>query len=308
LISILLASYNGEKYIEEQIRSILDQTVQEFILYINDDHSTDKTFDIAQKYAKSFPGKIIVSQSEKNSGDAKYNFMNMMIERKDDYVMLCDQDDVWLPNKIELTLDRMNQLEKQHGKQTPILVHTDLRVVDENLHTVSESFQLMMNANFSRRELKHELIQNTLTGCTVMYNRSMSNLISVEPPYMVMHDWWLMLVASAFGIVDYIDRPTILYRQHEKNSIGAKDVRALFYKANKLLNYKDIKKAIKETYWQAHSLLTVYSQQLQPEQRQLLANYSAIPHMNKFCRWKTILNLGTLKYSVSRKIAQFIFI
>lgn len=308
LVSILMASYNGEKYIGEQIQSILGQTFQDFMLYINDDHSNDETFNIIQKYAIRFPDKIIATQSKKNSSNAKFNFINMMIEKNDDYVMLCDQDDVWLPNKVELTLDRMHKLENQHGKQTPILVHTDLRVVDENLHTVSESYQYSMNGNFLRCELKHELIQNTLTGCTAMYNCSLSNLISAAPPYMVMHDWWLMLVACTFGIVDYIDEPTILYRQHEKNSIGAKDVRSVFYKVNKLVNFKDVKRAIEETYLQAQSLFKVYSYQLLPEQRHLVITYCSIPHMSKLRRLKTVLALGTLKYSVARKIAQLILI
>jgi len=308
MISILLASYNGEKYIAEQIDSLLAQTVQDFKLFICDDSSTDSTFSIITQYAAKHPEKIYATQNPVNSGGAKHNFIRMMIEHSADYIMLCDQDDVWLPYKIETTLARMQEMESEFGSGTPLLVHTDLIVVGENLETISPSYKAAMNADYGKTKLHNQIIQNTLTGCTAMYNRALAGLITEAPQFMVMHDWWLMLIASAFGKIAPLDGKTILYRQHGKNDTGAKKVKALSFKIHKLLNYKEIKKALNETYPQAQSLLDIYGSKLTQEQKKLLADYCGIPGHCKPVRWVTICRLGALKNGAARKIANIMFI
>jgi len=308
MIAILLASYNGEQFIAEQIKSLLAQTVQDFKIYINDDKSTDATWKIVSDFAKENPDKIVIYQNEVNSGAAEHNFINMMIKCKDDYIMLCDQDDVWLPNKIELTFSKMKTMEAEFGKDTPLLVHTDLTVVDENLEIVSPSFKAAMNANYGKMKLRNQIIQNTLTGCTVMYNKALASLITDIPQYMVMHDWWLMLCAAAFGKIAALDEQTILYRQHRKNEVGAKDVRTLSYKFKRFFNYSEIKTALNITYMQAQSFYTMFEGKLSDSQKKLLTAYCDIPNHNKFVRAYKIWHLGTLKNGFSRRVAQFMFI
>lgn len=308
MIAILMATYNGESYLREQLESLLFQTYQDFVIYISDDLSTDSTYNILQNYQKKYPTKIVVFQNNSGHHGAKHNFMQLMIHHKADYVMLCDQDDVWKPEKIEITLRKMHELEGKYGKETPILVHTDLEVVNQSLQTISPSLKKAMNVDYSRTQLRQIIIQNTLTGCTALYNRALSDLIAVEPPYMIMHDWWLILVASAFGVVGHVDEKTILYRQHGKNEIGAKDVRTLRYKIQKLLHWREMKQAISETYQQAESLLSVYKDRLTPEQAHFLREYCSIPSKNKLNRWVSICRLKVLKHGVMRKIANFIFI
>ena len=106
MVSILLASYNGAPYIAAQIDSILQQTFRDFMLYIRDDCSNDGTWEIVQAYAAKEPDRIVALQNEENSGSAKHNFFKMMQEHQDNYVMLCDQDDVWHPDKIEKNRDK----------------------------------------------------------------------------------------------------------------------------------------------------------------------------------------------------------
>ena len=308
MISILLASYNGEKYIAEQIDSLLSQSCQDFKLYIYDDCSTDNTYSLITEYAVNHPDKIIPARNQANSGGAGQNFINMMIAHNDDYIMLCDHDDIWLPGKVEITLAKMKDMEHKFGVSTPILVHTDLRVVNEKLQTISPSFKAAMNADFKKTKLQNQIIQNTLTGCTVMYNRALSELITETPRYMIMHDWWLMLVASAFGVITDIEVQTVLYRQHSANEIGAKDVRTLRYKVNKLLSYTEIRRALNETYEQAQSFLDAYKNKLTREQIELLHAYCDIPNHVKLVRWLTICRLGVLKNGLARKLANFIFI
>jgi hypothetical protein len=176
------------------------------------------------------------------------------------------------------------------------------------MNGISKSFMIAMNADYKKTKLRNQIIQNTLTGCTVMYNRALANLLLEIPEFMVMHDWWLMLIASSFGIIASIDEQTILYRQHGGNDIGAKDVRTIKYKIKKLLNYKDIKKAINDTYLQAQSLLDLFESKLTCEQKELLTMYCDVPNHSKLIRWITVCRLGVSKNGLARKIAHLMFV
>ena len=307
MVTILLATYNGDSYISEQLDSLLSQTYSDFIVYVNDDCSTDSTWDILSSYAHRHPDKIKISRRHKNSGSAKHNFIDMMAKVKDEYVMLCDQDDIWLPDKIDKTLAKMKETEKSYPHM-PVLVRTDMRVVDRDLRTINFSYKDAMCSNFNRTGFNHVLIQNTFAGCTAMYNRSLAKLLDRKPEYCIMHDWWLELVAAAFGKIAHVDEPTVLYRQHGGNEIGSKDVRKLSYKINRLLHFKDIKKAINFTYLQAESFLCCYEDILTEKQKSIVRQYCKIPKMGKLFRWRTIYNLGTFKNGFYRNIAYFLFV
>ena len=294
-----MATYNGEQFISQQIKSILEQSYQEFVLFINDDASTDNTYNIAVKFSKSHPDKIFVTRNQTNSGGAKHNFLSMMIKCRDDYVMLCDQDDVWFPDKIEKTLKKMKQQEQIYPDY-PLLVHSDLKVVDENLNIISSSYEKYMNSNFSRTAFNQVLIQNTFAGCSAMYNRATANLLRVEPSYCVMHDWWLELVVATFGHITHIDEPTVLYRQHKNNAIGTN--------AKKKLNASYIKNAIHETFEQAKSLLELYENDLTDSQRDILKKYCDISNVSKMNRWLSLCKLRAFKIGILRNIALFIYV
>ena len=308
MISILMATYNGERFIKEQIESLLGQTVQNFKLYINDDKSTDSTFEVAQEYEKKHPEKIFVSQNEKNLGGAKQNFIQMMINHKDDYILLCDQDDVWLPDKIDKSLHKMKEMELQHDKSKPLLVYTDLTVVDENLNIISQSYFKTEDIYNKKKTLNKIVARNITTGCTVMYNRALADLIESTPEHMIMHDWWLTLIACAFGELSTIFEPTVMYRQHSDNEIGVIKVKTLSHMLHKLINYKEAKKVLNDTYAQATSFLNMYNYKLSKEQKEFLSAFCDIPNHNKITRWIMICRLGVLKKGILRKISSFIFI
>ena len=307
MISILMATYNGEQYLKEQLDSILSQTVQSFKIIVNDDASTDSTWEILQGYAKIYPQKFVISRSNVNSGSAKFNFLRMMSSIRDKYVMLSDQDDVWLPDKIERTLEKMIYLESKN-KGKAVLVRSDMYIVNENLEIISNSYKNFMHSNFSRTNLNQVLIQNSFAGCSAMYNLELAKLLTCKPDYCIMHDWWLELVASAFGVVGALDAPTVLYRQHDNNEIGASNARSISYKINRLINYKRIVTAIKITYIQAESFLECYKNELTVKQKKDIGLYCKIPSKNKFGRIITILKLGSLKNGLARNIAYFIFV
>ena len=139
-ISVLMAAYNGSRYIRRQLDSLLGQTVTGFRIFIQDDCSTDGTWDILAEYEQAYPGRFIITRTKKNTGSPKFNFIQLMINTRDDYLFLSDQDDIWLPDKVEKTLARVMELERQYGRGTPILVHSDLTVVNEQLDTISPPF------------------------------------------------------------------------------------------------------------------------------------------------------------------------
>lgn len=246
-IAILLATYNGEKYISEQIESILKQSYDNWDLYIHDDGSNDGTLEIIKKYQEKYPRKIYVLESQK-VGSAKNNFFYLMRNVKAPYYMFCDQDDVWVSNKIELTIERMKDNEKGK-KNTPILIFSDLKVVDKNLKTISSKMSKYQNLNMYYTDIYHLMLQNIVTGCTCMINDRCKELAleckKVET--VIMHDWWCGLIASYFGKIDYIDTPLILYRQHTNNSVGAKNVRDVKYILYKVRDYTNVRKSIQST-------------------------------------------------------------
>jgi Glycosyltransferases involved in cell wall biogenesis len=308
VILILLATYNGEAYIKEQLDSLLSQTVQEFKICILDDCSTDKTFDIVTEYMNKYPDRIVAARNEKNSGSPKHSFFKLMVTYKDDYLMLCDQDDVWKPDKIEYTLAEMKRMEQQYGEKTPILVYTDLTVVDSDLKVINPSFKSMLDVDYSRKSLQNLLGQNTLTGCTGMFNRALSDCIAQEPEYCVMHDWWLILVACCFGEISALDKQTIFYRQHHDNTVGASDVKSLSYQIRRFFRGDDVRRAIEITYLQAQSLYDVYKDKLSEKQKTVIQDYLSIPHLAKVKRIQKIIQGGYLKNTFVRKLGHILYV
>ncbi len=307
MVTILMASYNGIKYIEEQIKSIINQSYKDWQLIICDDCSTDGTFELISEYAKRHEN-IIAVKNEINSGSAKNNFMQMIVKYKADYIMLCDQDDIWLKDKIKITYEKIVELEGKYSRETPVLVHTDLTIADESLKILCESYDYYSKANSKDSKMTHLILENVATGCTIMYNKALAELITDMPEFFVMHDWWLVLTAQLFGKVEYVDKPTMLYRQHGKNNTGAKNFTNPLSVLKLAMNKNFLKQNLYNTYLQAESLLNYYEDKLSQTDRKLLMLYKEIPKKNKILRCTSIVSLKTYKHSFLRKIGQFIYI
>jgi len=223
MIDIVLATYNGEKHIAEQINS-LQQSVHyaELIsrLIVIDDGSEDNTIAIIQSYA-DHDSKIEIHLNQTNKQGAKYNFCAGLNLSTAEYVMLCDQDDVWHPEKIQLSLLRIKQLESVYHNQ-PILVFTDKEIVDEQLNLIKDSDYLLSKLSKEWHKKTERLLQrNVVSGCTTFMNRNLLKMALPIPEQAFMHDWWIALVASYHGQVSLIDQPLMKYRQHGNNAIGA---------------------------------------------------------------------------------------
>lgn len=218
-VQILMAVYNGEEYLPAQIDSLLAQTYGDWELLVSDDCSTDGSLAVIERYCRRDPRIRLVLEG-KRYGSAKKHFMALLREAQAPYVMTCDQDDVWDPDKIDVTLQAM-RAQEHDGK--PLLVCTDLRVVDRELNELSPSFLAYSGMDAGTLTFGYFLASCLVTGCTMMVNAPLLRLMQApcDEDALVMHDWWASLVAAAFGEVVHLDRATISYRQHGDNSVGA---------------------------------------------------------------------------------------
>jgi glycosyltransferase involved in cell wall biosynthesis len=221
-VAILLATYNGEKYLDEQIRSIFAQTYSDFVVVVRDDHSDDRTPQILAQWSLAQPDKIRVVSDNRGNLRSLGNFSYLMEVCDAPYFLFCDQDDVWLPNKIELMINEVRRLENQFGRTMPILIHSDLKVVDEDLEEIAPSLfdHLYLNVN-RRRQLRYLLFDNIVVGCALVGNRALLELARPIPDGIPYHDWWVALVAASCGVLSTVAEPTVLYRQHDRNQVGA---------------------------------------------------------------------------------------
>ena len=297
-LCIIMAAYNGEAFLAEQIASVLRGTYQNFILHIYDDCSTDTTESICKNFEKENTEKIVYHKNPKCKGVIQ-NFLQALEELDADYYMLCDQDDIWLETKVEETLHNMQGLEDT-ARKLPVAVFGDAKVVDENLQILAESFQRQSRFHSEKTDLPHLLMENKLLGCTVMINRALKEKLGSFPPQIRMHDWWLGLVASAFGTIGYIDEPLLLYRQHGKNIVGNTSQKN--YLKNRLANLEKQQEVLYKTCGQAEAFLEVYREELSREQREVLSAFATIPEQNWFVRRYRIFRYGFFKSGLIRNI------
>lgn len=307
MITILMASYNGEKYIADQIESILGQTETDWKLIIQDDCSTDSTAKIAQEYADKYPGKIRFVKCEIHSGSAKSNFSSMLKLIDSEYMMTCDQDDIWLTNKIELTMKKMHELETLESKAKPLLVHTDLSVVDEERVIIKDSLFQYQNMDRNKDKFNNLLVQNIVTGCTLMVNKSLLDVANRVPEQAIMHDWWFALIAAAFGKIGFVNKSTVLYRQHSHNEVGAKNARSYRYILNRILSKKHSQSALMNTYSQAEAFFTIYGEKFPPPLVKVSKAYASIPTFSKLKRIQIIHHYDFWKTGFARKCGQILF-
>jgi len=298
LIDILMSTYNGARYLSEQIDSILNQTYKDWRLIIRDDGSSDATPEIINKYVKGFKDKIYFISDGKRHLGVQMSYFELLKHSNADYIMFCDQDDIWLPYKIEMTLKKMKDLERLCPDK-PLLVHSDLKVVDENLGVISDSFWKYQKLNPNLRNLSNLLIQNNVTGCTVMINNKLKSLSNTFAQNMIMHDWWIALVASAFGIIDYVDQALVLYRQHNKNDTGAKRY-SVGYFLGRAIKFRESIESNKKIICQGKDFYSIYKDFLTSEQREVLYNFITLFESGRFERAFKIFKHKFFKYGILR--------
>ena len=305
-VEVLLATCNGERYLSQQIDSILAQDYAGIRVLARDDGSTDKTLEILEDYAARFPECFRVLPGSAATGSAKDNFLILMKASCGKYVCFSDQDDVWLPDKVSRTKRAMDGLEERWGKNTPLMVFTDLRVVDDRLNPIEESF-------WKNEKLQPERVydfgallgQNVVTGCTMMVNRRLVELGLRMPPEAYMHDQWLALLASALGAAMPVERATVLYRQHDRNVVGTVQRAATLSNfARRARNRSARLKQWESSQRQAAAFLRIYDTELPARCRDVLHAYLRCgATQNRLLRSYLLIRHGFLRTGVLEKLA-----
>lgn len=316
-VNVILAAYNGSKYIKEQIVSIMEGDYKELTLWIFDDGSTDNTEAIVKDCMLSYPDRIYYRKNEKNKGLTK-NFLEGVLtvyefKKNEDvlthgkqYYMFSDQDDVWHKDKVSKTLDMMKYKEKANG-ELPTVCFTDALVVDENLNKIEDSFHWSNKLDVSKTDLPHLLMENKLIGCTIMFNEAlvkrMEGSIGEGIRY---HDWWIGLIASAFGSIGYVEDATISYRQHGGNMVGNQSFRN--YVLKRFSKRKEQKETIHKNINQAKLFLAVYGKELGVREKEIIQAFIQISTQSWLKRRITILKYGFLKTGLIRNIGLLLLV
>ena len=276
-IDILLATYNGEKYVGEQIESILTQTYKNINLIISDDKSQDNTRKIIEEYAKK-DQRITIFFQEENLGYIK-NFEFLIKQVKSNYFMLSDQDDVWLPEKVEKSIKKLKEEDAD-------LVFGDLEVVDQSLHTIYPSFndfmKLTRKINKCKNSYEMNYLYNCVTGCTLLAkSKTIQDFMPIPAnSKYVVHDHWIALMTSLHGKLAYIPEKLIKYRQHGDNQIGTEKISHKFNKMEQVRNlFIDVKLGVFSTYVLQNNK---FPEKLQDFNKKALEYYKMLPGKKYF--------------------------
>lgn len=382
VINIIMSVYNGERFLEEQIESIMGSTYSNFRLFIFDDCSTDSSFEIAQKYAKRYRHRVFAYRNEENMGStvsflsnlkkisdkinsvkeseiansyvgksgwlrrfrnrnrknnslkdkafslttkaitsikngavylkgkaaglAGFNGKNDSNVKKNpkrkihEYYMFCDQDDIWLRDKLSVTLKKLVGVERRHGKHKPAMVYTDAILVDEKLNYLSRSFYKTNHMKGKKADLGKVLMENRSIGCTCMFNQALCDLVGNDYTGIRYHDWWIALIGVAFGNIRFLKTPTVMYRQHSANQVGQKKFKD--YIASRLGDMKDNRRRLEETRVQAESFYHEYHGLLKKKQGKILRAFINLDVTTPLMRRITIVRYGFFKSGVIRNI------
>lgn len=297
-VAILMATYNGARYIREQLMSIKSQTVQDWNLYIRDDGSSDGTMDIIREFCISDNRIHLFEDSELHLGP-KASFMKLLASISAEIYFFSDQDDVWNANKIELTIARFHQYNDNAVNDVPVLVHTNLSVVDQDLKVlITTSHKKNISSN-----LQVLLPANNVTGCTMAINQKLKEAaLNPNLKNIVMHDWWLAICAASLGKIYFIQDSTILYRQHDSNQVGTD--RNFFDKIRRASGSKKELKNFNSSITQAKELLLKHGHHMSADARNIIRAYirlldvSVRQRFNIFVKYKFRKNslLGSVRF------------
>lgn len=304
-VAVLMTTYNGDTYVEAQIDSIINQTYSNWVMYISDDGSTDKTLRIVQKYVDAYQDKIILLPEHEPSGGACQNFFHLMktVPIHYDYYAFSDQDDVWDCRKLELSCNKLIDMEMRYGRDAPLLSFCDAEVVDEELSLIAESFIDFTGVNPENVSINELLVQNPVSGAGILINAELLKVATMPETLagISMHDQWLALVASLFGKIEFIDMPLYKYRQHGNNEVGAVEMslRSVLSKA------RIAKKSLKNKKTQAAKLSSTYAGLIDSNEKALVDGFAQISTYNKLSRISFLISNHIFMNGFLRNIGLF---
>lgn len=271
VIDILLASYNGDFYIEQQILSLQAQTYKDWRLLVHDDGSTDRTVDIIKKYEK-IDSRIVLLEDHIKCGGAAANFMHLIHFSDAPYVMFCDQDDIWLDNKIEI----MYNVIKERNNHIPQIVYSNSYIWDSE-SAIIKGFATITFPN----KLSHLLFLNSgMQGCVAMFNREVVNLLKLWKGETAMHDHILHLIGLSMGEVTYLAKNLMLYRQHTNNVTGSCSGKE--FEVKRVVSNRKLPVVDRKHYNSVGKFIKIYESFLSHDMINVFNTYLSMPEFSFF--------------------------
>jgi glycosyltransferase involved in cell wall biosynthesis len=271
-----MATYNGSLYIEDQLDSILNQNHKDWVLFIRDDGSTDNTVEILNTYTEKEERIVVVKDRvQKNLGSCM-NFSALMkfAEGKYEYYMFSDQDDVWFPDKITSSINKMLELENKYGKHYPLLVYTNFIYADEELQIVNKEIDLAPADQTDPLSLFRNLfLQNPVYGCTTLFNNSLLKKAQNLPVTFKFHDYWIAFVAASTGYAVHLSKPTLLYRQHPHNITSVLYKSRFKQRVKRALAFREIRADVLRKILQVKTIFGRFEADMSTDKKELIEGF-----------------------------------
>lgn len=311
-LAILLSTFNGERYVDRQLATLFSQDAPDWTLLVRDDGSSDGTVDILDRWARREARLVRIDDGDGNLGPVG-SFGRLLEHARSSfaYAMFCDQDDEWTDQRVSRSLACMREAECEHPGE-PVLVHSDLVVVDDAGRVLSPSYWSYSGMDPALNDFNRLLFQNTVTGCTATLNGPLLSLLDRIPFDAAMHDWWTALVASAFGRIRAMPLSTVRYRQHSGNVLGARRGRLPFASVAGLLARpaslwrQRRAELIEQPLRQATAFLERFADRLPESRRSLLGQLARWRHMSTVERKLVLLRGGCLRQRLDHNVSMLL--
>ena len=304
-VDIIMATYNGAEYIVEQVESIQRQSYKNWRLLISDDCSTDATLNIVKSISNS-DNRIKLISTEVKFGGAMPNFLHALRESDAPYFMFCDQDDIWLEDKIKTSVEHITRLENKFSSDKPAFVSSDMKIVDDNLNLLSSSFMNYEKFETNDTSLGHILVENSVPVCTIIGNASLRKWLSrcSSCDGLIMHDWLVNLICKCAGTSSFINEPTSLYRQHLGQEVGSHKISFITLVSGFNLHHsRDFWILVRKN---AEAFLNIYQKYLPNESIEVIEGFIDMFDLNPVNRIICAYKHGYLPSGFSRRLGQMI--
>ena len=319
---VILCTYNGEKYLEKQIKSIMEQDREDFCLLYSDDGSTDSTKAILQSLQEKYGRRMRAFPRPMHSGSPAKHFLSILsalakgeVEIENlEYIFLADQDDEWFPDKLSKTISVIKEEERKFGESLPILCHTDCSLVNSRGELLAKSYRSYQKLPGASYRFSRLLLQNHVTGASVGINKALLQYCKEIPEQVKMHDHWLALLANCFGEIQYLPYASYAYRQHEENVLGAKKASVLKECEERLAasKEKDKEDAIHSSYRalfsQGRELKRLFGEKIPKEKKRVLEAFLSLEEKSRLGKIMTMALFGIYPYPLYRGIGAMLFL
>ena len=319
---VILCTYNGEKYLEKQIKSIMEQDREDFCLLYSDDGSTDSTKAILQSLQEKYGRRMRAFPRPMHSGSPAKHFLSILsalakgevdIENLE-YIFLADQDDCWFPDKLSRSIAALREEERKFGESLPILCHTDCSLVNSRGELLAKSYRRYQKLPGASCRFSRLLLQNHVTGASVGINKALLQYCKEIPEQVKMHDHWLALLANCFGEIQYLPYATYAYRQHGENVLGAKKASVLKECEERLAASKEkdkedtIYSSYRALFAQGRELKRLFGERLPEIKRKVLEAFLSLEEKSRLGKITTMALFGIYPYPLYRGIGAMLFL